>query len=229
VVEPADSLPRRAATWIAETIAAVLAARPRCSIALSGGTTPGPVYRALAAPDVSRGIAWSKVDVYFADERAVPSNDRNSNFRMVEETLLSQVPIRAAQVHRMEGERSDLEAAATDYDRALPPALDVLVLGMGADGHTASLFPGSPALAERRRVVVVDSPKPPPRRLTITPPVIAAARHIAMVVTGAEKAAAVGLVREGGAPVTAMPAVLARHGVWFLDPAAAAQLARGTG
>lgn len=225
VVEPTATLPHRAAAWLAETIASVLVDRPRCAIALSGGTTPGPVYAALAAENLARRVAWDRVDVFFADERAVPSGDPDSNFRMVSETLLSRVAIPPAQIHRMEGDRTDLAAAAAAYDRELPPALDVLVLGMGADGHTASLFPGSPALTERRRVVVVDSPKPPPRRLTITPVVIAAARHIAMIVTGTEKAAAVALAQGGEEPARAIPAVLARHGVWFLDPQAAARLA----
>lgn len=229
VVEPTAALPRRAAAWLAQTMADVLVARGHCAVALSGGTTPRPVYAALAAPDLAGRIDWNRVDVYFGDERAVPRDHPDSNFHMAMEVLLTRVAIPAARVHRMEGERRDLDAAAAAYDRQLPAALDVLVLGMGPDGHTASLFPGSPALAEQqRRVVVVESPKPPRRRLTITPPVIAAARHVAVLVTGKEKATAVARALESDAPPSAseIPAVLARHGVWFLDPPAAARLAR---
>ncbi len=226
-VESSDAFARRAAEWLAETLSDVLAARGRCAIALSGGTTPRPVYGALAAPDLAGAIDWSRVHVYFADERAVPPDHVDSNFRMASESLLSHVPIPAAHLHRMEAERPDLDAAAAAYEKLLPAALDVLVLGMGADGHTASLFPGSWALAERsRRVVFVEGPKPPARRMTITPPVIAAARQVAVLVTGKEKAAAVARAFDDRTPTREVPAALARSGMWFLDPAAAAQLAR---
>jgi len=230
VVEETGSFPRRVAEWLAETMARTVAAGGHCGIALSGGGTPRPVYAALAAPDLASAIEWRKIDVYFGDERAVRPDDRESNFRMATDALLSHVPIPESRVHRIEAERRDLNAAADSYAQALPEALDILVLGMGADGHTASLFPGSPALSERRRrVVVVASPKPPRQRVTITPPVIAAARQVVMLVTGGEKAAAVARALDADAPpASQVPAVLARppHGVWFLDPAAAAQLAR---
>ena len=228
VVEETDSFPRRVAEWLAETMARNLTSSGRCTIALSGGGTPRPVYAALAAPDLAGGIDWGKIDVYFGDERAVPPDDRENNYRMATDALLSHVPIPASHVHRIEAERHDLDAAADAYAQVLPEALDVLVLGLGADGHTASLFPGSPALTERRRrVVVVTSPKPPRQRVTITPPVIAAARQVVMLVTGREKAATVARALDTDAPPPSqVPAVLARHGVWFLDPLAAARLAR---
>ncbi|HVH68993.1 MAG TPA: 6-phosphogluconolactonase [Gemmatimonadales bacterium] len=227
VVERSEAFPRRAATWLADALAEVVRARGRCAMALSGGTTPRPVYAALATPDLAGGIEWSRVHVYFGDERAVPTDHVDSNFRMVNESLLAHVPVPAAHIHRMEAERPDLGAAAAAYDRLLPAALDILVLGMGADGHTASLFPGSWAVEERRRrVVAVEGPKPPARRLTITPPVITAARQVAVLATGKEKAAAVARALDDHTPATEVPASLARHGVWFLDPAAAAQLAR---
>lgn len=227
VVETPAAFPGRAAAWLAETMADVLAARGQCAIALSGGGTPRPVYTALAAPERAGRIDWGHVAVYFADERAVPPDHEDSNFRMATEALLSRVAIPAEHIHRMEAERPDPDAAAAAYERELPATLDVLVLGMGADGHTASLFPGSAALAEQqRRVVMVDSPKPPRRRMTITPPVIAAARHVAVLVTGKEKAAAVARALDTDTPPSQIPAALARHGVWFLDRAAAAQLAR---
>lgn len=227
VVETPGAFAHRAAAWLAETMADVLAARARCALALSGGATPRPVYATLAAPELASRVDWNGVEVYFGDERAVPHDHVDSNWRMAMEALLSRVPIPAAQIHRMEAERQDLDAAAAAYGDQLPAALDVLVLGMGADGHTASLFPGSPALGERRRLVVaVEGPKPPRRRLTITPPVIAAARHVVVLVTGKEKAAAVARAFDDHTPMSEIPAALARHGVWFLDSAAAARLGR---
>ena len=227
VVESPAAFPRRVAAWLAETMADVLAARGRCAIALSGGVTPRPVYAALATRDLASDVDWNRADVYFADERAVPPDHPDSNFRMAREILLAPLTVPEAHIHRMQGERRDLDAAAAAYDHQLPAALDVLVLGMGADGHTASLFPGSPALTEQlRRVVVVESPKPPPRRMTITPPVIAAARHIAVLVTGEDKAPAVARALEGDTAASDIPAALARHGVWFLDRAAATRLVR---
>jgi 6-phosphogluconolactonase len=165
--------------------------------------------------------------VYFGDERGVPPDDPESNYRMAMEVLLSRVAIPAERIHRIKGESHDLDAAAATYARELPAALDVLILGMGADGHTASLFPGSPALREhQRRAVAVDRPKPPRRRITITPPVIVAAGHVVMLVTRRDKASAVARALDGDAEPGEVPAVLARHGVWFLDAAAAGQLSR---
>lgn len=229
VVEDSKAFSGRAAQWLAETMAGVLADRGRCAIALSGGRTPGPVYTALATGNSSSRIDWSRVEVYFADERGVPPDDPESNYRLVRETLLTRVPVPVAQVHRVKGESRDLDAAAAGYARELPGALDVLVLGMGADGHTASLFPRSPAVLEhQRRAMVVEGPRPPRQRITITPPIIAAARHVVVLVTGREKAPAVARALEGDAAPTDVPAVLARppHGVWFLDIAAAGQLPR---
>ena len=199
-----------------------VAERGRCAMALTGGTTPAPVYRALALlPD----IPWSAVDLFFGDERAVPPDDPESNYRMVAETLLATAPIPPGQVHRMVAERADLAAAAAAYAQLLPPSLDILLLGMGPEGHTASLFPGSPALAETLRTVVpVHGPKPPPVRLTITPPVIASARSIYLLITGSGKAAMVAQAIEGSQDWNAMPVQLARRGTWLLDDAAAALL-----
>ncbi len=117
------------------------------------------------------------------------------------------------------------KTAAREYERSLPPRLDVLLLGMGRDGHTASLFPGSAALDERRRLVLpVLGPKPPAERLTITPPVIEAARRVAVIATGEDKAAMVARAIEGPLAPKAVPVQLARRGCWFLDQAAAARL-----
>jgi 6-phosphogluconolactonase len=225
VAEPAE-LARPAAEWLDLEVTRAIAERGSCALGLAGGRTPEPVYRELAA---GSSVDWQRVDVFFGDERAVPPDHPDSNYRTVYLALLSQVPIPPRQVHRMEAERADREAAAREYERALPPRLDVLVLGMGPDGHTASLFPGSAALDERRRLVVpVVGAKPPAERLTITPPVIEAARKVAVIATGDEKAAMVARAIEGPFAPKAVPVQLARRGVWFLDRAAAARLtARG--
>src|SRR5262245_7444356 len=178
VVEP-EALAQRSAEWLAEAIRQALARGGRCSFALSGGKTVGPIYRALAAMPVP----WERVDFYFADERCVPPDHLESNYFLAEETLFRPAGVKPEQVHRMEGEREDREAAARDYEALLPPALDLALLGMGEDGHTASLFPGLDAVKEqKRRVLAVVGPKPPPWRLTLTLPALNAARHVLFAV-----------------------------------------------
>ena len=222
LVSSPEELARQAAEWLGLEVTRAIAARGSCALALAGGRTPEPVYAELAG---GSSIDWSLVDVFFSDERAVPPDHPDSNYRMVHWTLLSRVPIPAGRIHRMEAERDDRDAAAREYERSLPPRLDVLVLGMGTDGHTASLFPGSPALDERNRLVVpVLGAKPPPERLTITPPVIEAARKVAVIATGEDKALMVARALEGALAPKAVPAQLARAGIWFLDQAAAARL-----
>ncbi|MFI5281082.1 MAG: 6-phosphogluconolactonase [Gemmatimonadales bacterium] len=225
VVLEAPALAVELAAWLAGRIAAAMAARGRCALALPGGSSPGPALRALGAAPLGTPVDWARVDVYFGDERAVPPEDKDSNYRMVAESLLARLSVKP-RVHRMEADRADLERAAADYARILPAQLDVLLLGMGPDGHTASLFPGSAALQETRWVVNVVAPKPPPVRLTITPPVIAAAREVAVLATGAEKADAVRRALEGPPRAREVPVQLAARGVWFLDPAAASRLER---
>jgi 6-phosphogluconolactonase len=217
-----ENLVIAAAEWLEREVASAIAERGSCALGVAGGRTPEPVYRALASES---SIDWSRVDVFFSDERAVPPNHPESNYRMVHLALLSQVPIPARQVHRMEAERPDREDAARQYERALPVQLDVLLLGMGADGHTASLFPGSPALDEWSRLVLpVIGTKPPVERLTITPPVIEAARQVAVLAAGEDKAPMVARAIDGPLAPSAIPAQLARRGFWFLDQAAAARL-----
>jgi len=211
---------------IARLLADAAAARGTATLALVGGTTPRPVYQALAARD---DVPWRQVHVYFGDERAVPPDDPESNFGMARETLLTRVPIPEPQIHRMHAEAADVEAAARSYEALLPARLDLVLLGIGEDGHTASLFPGSSAVTEQaRRVLFVTGPKPPPRRLTITPPVLAAARATLVLAAGAAKAEAVARALEGPDDVIGCPAQLARAGYWILDRAAAAELRGGT-
>jgi 6-phosphogluconolactonase len=193
-------------------------------LGLSGGRTPIDIYRTLAAihphPDV-----WSRVVVFFADERDAPPNEPESNYWEVRKVLIEPVGIPPSHVHRMRADSPDLEAAAAEYDALLEQPLDLLVLGIGEDGHTASLFPGSPWLAEReRRVVpVYDSPKLPPRRLTITPRVIHEAREVLMLASGPEKAKAVAAALATSGDISRTPARLARNRWWLVDQDAAAE------
>jgi 6-phosphogluconolactonase len=223
VVPTPAELALPAAEWLVLEVTRAVDERGTCALCLAGGRTPEPAYRALAA---ASNIDWQKVDVFFGDERAVPPDHPDSNYLMVYRALLSRVPVPAGQVHRMKAELSDREAAAREYERSLPPRLDILVLGMGSDGHTASLFPGSAALDERHRMVVpVVGPKPPAERLTITPPVIEAARRVAVMAIGGGKAAMVARAIEGPLAPKEVPVQLARRGSWFLDQAAASSLA----
>lgn len=221
----AGELARQATEWLSHEMNSAIAERGSCTLGVAGGRTPEPVYRELASDG---RIDWQRVQVFFGDERAVQPDHPDSNFLMVHQALLSRVPIPSANVHRMEAERADRDAAALEYERLLPPRLDVLLLGMGPDGHTASLFPGSPALNEWQRLVLpVRGPKPPAERLTITPPVIEAARKPAVIATGADKAVMVARALEGPFAPSAVPVQLARQGCWFLDQAAAARLTAG--
>jgi 6-phosphogluconolactonase len=223
VVESAEDLAATAASWLARGLASAAASSGGASLALSGGSTPAPVYRRLATLP---GIPWERIEIFFGDERAVPPDHPSSNYRMASETLLSVVPIPREHIHRMEAEQPDLDLAARSYEAQLPPALDLLILGLGSDGHTASLFPHAPALAETgRRVVRVTGGEPLVQRLTVTPPVIGAAKLLLMLAAGAEKAEAVALALEGPYNPPAVPAQLARRGTWVVDRAAAALLA----
>lgn len=215
LVVPPESLAQEAAAWMARALEDTLATQARASLALSGGSTPGPAYRALAESK----LPWERVDVYFVDERFVPPDHAESNYRLVEDTLLRPLRLPPAQVFRMEGEREDRDAAARDYERTLPPVLDVVMIGVGEDGHTASLFPGHPALEERsRRVLAVVGPKPPPWRMTLTLPVLQSARAVLGLVAGAGKRDVMRRVLAGDA---SLPAGRVGNARWMLDPAAA--------
>jgi 6-phosphogluconolactonase len=226
VAADAAAMARLAAEWLAGEIRVAAMLRGACALCLSGGATPRTAYEFLAEGPLEEPVPWDRVHVFFGDERAVPPDHPDSNYRMASEALLRRLSAPVASVHRMEAEAADAEAAADRYAGLLPEALDVLVLGVGADGHTASLFPGSPALRERsRRVVPARAPKPPERRLTITPRVIAAARRILVLATGADKAEPVARALKAAGTPDEVPARLARDGVWFLDEAAARLLA----
>ena len=203
-------------------------ARGRFSLALSGGSTPKALYQLLAGDAWKSRIEWSKCDVFFGDERAVSPDDALSNFKMASEALLNHVP---ARVYRMEGERADLESAARDYQNLLQDTcdrLDLILLGLGDDGHTASLFPGSPQLGERENWVTatpVASLEPHVRRLTLTFPAINTARRVWFLASGAGKAERLHEVLSGPRDVEKLPAqgVTPENGElkWFVDEAAA--------
>lgn len=169
-----------------------IAAHGTFSIVLSGGSTPKALYQLLATEPFRSRIEWNKVHIFFGDERAVPPGDEYSNFRMACEALLDHVPIPSANIHRMRGESTDLESAAHDYAKELHvhSPLDLVLLGMGDDGHTASLFPHSPALDEKFQLCVatpVASLEPHVRRLTLTFSAINAAQRVWLLATGASK------------------------------------------
>jgi len=225
VEENPDAVADAAARRVAEAAALAIAARGRFSIALSGGRTPRGLYQRLAA-GVTPPIDWSRMRIYFADERAVPPDDPESNFRLARETLIDPAGIPPKNVHRMKGEYPDLAAAVEEYEAHLGEPLDLVVLGLGEDGHIASLFPGRGAVLEtvHRVAAVLDAPKPPPRRLTLTPRALAEAREVLVLVTGSEKAAAAARALETSGPASELPARLVRDRVWLLDRAAAAGL-----
>jgi 6-phosphogluconolactonase len=193
--------PEQAAALAAARMAAAAGAGGH--ISLAGGTTPRRAYELLA---VEPGVDWSRVELWFGDERCVPPDDPDSNYRLVADSLLAGLagPVR---VHRIAGE-DDPDAAAAAYSSELTGCvLDLALLGLGEDGHTASLFPGSPALAERRRLAVaVTASKPPPRRITLTFPVFDAARSVVVLAVGDGKARAVREVSAG--PDSSYPASL---------------------
>lgn len=209
VLRDRDMLTRRAAEVVVEAAERAVSASGRFTVSLAGGGTPAPVYQLLATPACADRVAWAHTHVCWGDERCVPPTDPASNYRMAHDALLSHVPIRAEHVHRMRGELDPLEGAAA-YDRELrrvfpdaaapdrPPRFDLVLLGLGSDGHTASLFPGCSAIHERDRWVVAEHVPPVSMwRVTLTPVVLNAAREIVFVVSGTKKAEAVAHVLEG--------------------------------
>lgn len=233
---PAEVAAVAAAEVLARAGEAV-AARGAFALALSGGSTPRALYALLAdrhGPFAAR-IPWERTQVFFGDERHVPPDHPDSNFRMVREALLAHVPVPAENVHRIRGELPDADGAAAAYERELraalgePPALDLVLLGLGEDGHTASLFPGSPALRERERWVVAPwVARLGTRRITLTLPALETARQVLFLVTGAAKSAALrrALREPAGAEPVPASRVRPRGGrlLWLADRAAAASL-----
>jgi 6-phosphogluconolactonase len=233
-----DEMAKAVANRFAARATEAVSARGRFTAALSGGKTPVALYTLLAkAPFVSQ-IPWARVHLFWGDERCVPPDHPDSNYRMIREFLLDHVPIPPANVLRMPGEMDPAEAAAR-YEKRLReffvthgdgfPVFDFFLLGLGEDGHTASLFPGTRSIRESARWVVghyVDAQKG--WRITLTPPVINAARMVAFIVAGAGKAAVMKEILEGPFRPDTLPAQIVRPAggdlVWMLDREAAALL-----
>jgi 6-phosphogluconolactonase len=230
VFESPGALARTAATRIASLAAAAVASGRELRLGLSGGRTPAGVYRLLGAGQVGPAVDWSRVTILFADEREAPPTEPESNYWEVRKLLLEPAGVPPERVHRMKADAGDLEAAARTYEILLAEPLDLLLLGIGEDGHVASLFPGSPLVHERARRVaaVFDSPKPPPRRLTVTPRVLGEALEVLVLATGAAKAEPVARALEDEGDPEEVPARLVRDRTWYLDRESAAKLRSGS-
>jgi 6-phosphogluconolactonase len=215
-----------------------VAKRGRFTIALSGGSTPKNLYTLIAA-NASATLPWAQMFFFWGDERHVPPEDADSNYRMAKEALLSKVPIAPGNVFPVPAEMQDAAAAADAYEQTVRkffglapgefPRFDLILLGMGPDGHTASLFPETAALQEKSRLVVANwVEKLKASRITFTLPVLNAARCVAFLVSGEDKAAVLHEVLEGSAPPEKYPSKLVKptNGklIWFVDRAAASQL-----
>ncbi len=215
-----------------------VSSRGRFTVALSGGSTPKSLFNLLAT-NAKSTLPWDRMFFFWSDERHVPPTDPDSNYRMASEAMLGKVPVPPANVFRMEGENPDAAAAAEAYEKTLRkffqvqagevPKFDLILLGMGPDGHTASLFPGTAGLQEKSRLVIANwVEKLKTHRLSFTLPLINAARNVAFLVSGTDKSSALKAVLEGNDSGEQYPAKLVqpKEGklVWFLDRAAASGL-----
>jgi 6-phosphogluconolactonase len=231
VIDVADTpaeLARRAAEWIVGELAQ---RDGMLSVALSGGETPRPVYELLATPPLRDRMPWPRVHWFWGDERFVPKDHRDSNYRMVREALLSRAPVPPANIHAVPTEGLTPEAAAAEYDAELrrfyrearreDALFDVTLLGIGADGHTASLFPGGAALEEKSALVVAVSGARAEPRITLTLPALARSRAVAFLAAGAEKRPALTRIFAGARDLPAARVEPEGGLYYFLDRAAA--------
>lgn len=239
ILPDTQAVQRAAAERILELARARVAAATTFSLALSGGSTPRGLYQLLAQEPFRSQMPWSHTYVLWVDERYVPPDDPDSNYRLARETLLDHVPVPPAQIFPMPTSYADPAAAAAEYARQVQTILergqgqiDLMLMGMGPDGHTASLFPQHPGLASPADALVIavdDSPKPPPRRLSLTAKTINGARHVLFLVTGADKAETVRAVLQGPVEPQRLPAQLIRpqNGTltWLLDAPAGSRIA----
>ena len=212
--------------------------RGRLTIALAGGSTPKSLYNLLAT-NARTALPWDRMFFFWGDERHVPPTDPDSNYRMADETMLSKIPVAAANVFRMKTENPDAAAVAEDYEQTLRkffqvepgqvPTFDLILLGMGPDGHTASLFPHTAALQEKSRLVLANwVEKMKTYRITLTLPVLNAGGCVIFLVSGTDKATALHAVLEEDVPGEQYPAKLVRPRqgklIWLVDRAAASTL-----
>jgi 6-phosphogluconolactonase len=242
VVSDPHVLAREGAFRVRQIARRAIDDRGRCMLALAGGRTPRLLYQELATePSDATSIDWSRAHIFFGDERHVPPEHPDSNYRMVHETLTSRVGIPPDQVHRMRTEQAEAAKVAEEYERELiatfqssgraRPRFDLVLLGMGSDGHTASLFPRTPVLRERTRLVAaVWVGALHSSRITLTYPVLNAARNILVLVAGVEKADTLRAVLEGPFEPERYPIQGVRPGsgalLWLVDEAAASRLQR---
>jgi 6-phosphogluconolactonase len=239
VYADAATLATAAADLFAETASAAVAAHGRFCVALSGGATPQALYQLLAAPPHRDRIDWPRTFVFWGDERCVPPDHPDSNYGMTRAALLAHVPVPQAQVFRMEGEAADTAAAAARYEQNLRqvfalapgewPRLDLVLLGLGRDGHTASLFPHTAALGVTDRLVVANRVDTlDVTRITLTAPTINHAARVVFLVAGPDKAEPLAAVLDGPRRPDDLPAQLIApvdgELLWLVDRAAAARL-----
>lgn len=238
----AEQVSRAAAEEFVRLARSAIVARGRFTVTLSGGSTPRRLYELLAEAPFRGRVDWPNLEFFWGDERAVPPDHKDSNFRMTHEVLLRRIEISDAQVHRLQAEREDRDAAARDYEAEIarvfgvpggtePPAFDLVLLGMGPDGHTASLFPHTSALKETARWVVANHvPKLASYRLTLTPVILNRAACVMFLVAGDDKAAVLGEVLGGKHDPERLPSQLispvAGRLLWLIDRAAASRLRR---
>jgi 6-phosphogluconolactonase len=234
-----EELGQAVASLVARLSAQAINDRARFTVALSGGSLPKIVCPSLVSEPWRSQIDWPAWHVFWADERCVPLDHPDSNFRLARQQLFDQVEIPVAQIYPID-DSFEPDITAKAYEAVLkhlfkpaagrPPRFDLILLGMGEDGHTASLFPGHPLLDETSRWVapIFDSPKPPPERITLTLPVINQARHVVFVTAGSSKADILARVLVSDDLAGSLPAQLVRPAggelLWFVDEAAAAKL-----
>ncbi len=237
IYDTKEELSEGLAIWISDLIKSTLESQQFCTLALSGGETPQMLYKILASPEYREKIDWKRVHVFWGDERVVPFDDDRNNAKIAFENLLNHISIPRAQVHKV---RTDIEPlfAAKDYEKILKTyfentekSFDLILLGVGDDGHTLSLFPGSPAIEEKKLWVnAVINEKQEMYRITLMPSIVNKASNIAFMVTGENKSEILHRIIEGSYDPNVLPAQIIKPGngnlYWFLDKEAAKKLSK---